>query len=66
MQDRLAGYLSQTENGYYFIYGWNYLQMQGAETVSLTTHKAIESLYQKFSTNIEQWMRFIAISFLQE
>ena len=36
MQDHLAGYLSETEDGYRFIYDRDYLAMQGAEAVSLT------------------------------
>lgn len=36
MQDKLAGYLSETEDGYQFIYDMGYLQMPGAEAVSLT------------------------------
>ena len=36
MQDKLAGYLAETENGYQFIYDRDYLQMPGAESVSLT------------------------------
>ncbi|RYE53290.1 MAG: phosphatidylinositol kinase [Sphingobacteriales bacterium] len=36
MVDKLAGYLSETEDGYHFIYDRDYLQMTGAEAVSLT------------------------------
>lgn len=36
MQDNLAGYISETEDGYRFIYDKGYLQMPGAEAVSLT------------------------------
>jgi serine/threonine-protein kinase HipA len=36
MLDKLAGYLSETEDGYQFIYDPAYLQMAGAEAVSLT------------------------------
>lgn len=36
MQDKLAGYLSETEDGHHFIYDRDYLQMPGAEAVSLT------------------------------
>lgn len=36
MQDTLAGYLSETEDGYQFIYDADYLRMAGAEAVSLT------------------------------
>jgi serine/threonine-protein kinase HipA len=36
MVDKLAGYLSETEDGYHFIYDRDYLQMPGAEAVSLT------------------------------
>ena len=36
MVDKLAGYLSETEDGYQFIYDPAYLQMEGAEAVSLT------------------------------
>jgi serine/threonine-protein kinase HipA len=36
IRDRLAGYLSETENGYQFIYDDDYLQLPGAEAVSLT------------------------------
>jgi serine/threonine-protein kinase HipA len=36
IQDRLAGYLSETENGYQFIYYDDYLQLPDAEAVSLT------------------------------
>lgn len=36
MLDKLAGYLSETEDGYQFIYDPAYLQMEGAEAVSLT------------------------------
>jgi len=36
MQDKLAGYLSETEVGYHFIYDLDYLQMRDAEAVSLT------------------------------
>lgn len=36
MQERLAGYLSETEDGYRFIYDQEYLHLQDAEPVSLT------------------------------
>ncbi|MBC6491713.1 HipA N-terminal domain-containing protein [Flavihumibacter stibioxidans] len=36
MQDKLAGYLSEIEDGYHFIYDRDYLQMPSAEAVSLT------------------------------
>ena len=36
MQDKLAGYLSEVENGYQFVYDKDYLKMPGAEAVSLT------------------------------
>ena len=36
MQDQLAGYLSETEDGYQFIYDADYLRMPGVEGVSLT------------------------------
>jgi serine/threonine-protein kinase HipA len=36
IRDKLAGYLSETENGYQFIYDDDYLQLPGAEAVSLT------------------------------
>lgn len=36
MQDKLAGYISETEDGYRFIYDKDYLQMPDAEAVSLT------------------------------
>jgi len=36
IRDRLAGYLSETENGYQFIYDDDYLQLPDAEAVSLT------------------------------
>lgn len=36
MLDKLAGYLSETEDGYQFIYDPAYLHMVGAEAVSLT------------------------------
>jgi serine/threonine-protein kinase HipA len=36
MRDRLAGYLSETEDGYRFIYDQDYVQRQDAEPVSLT------------------------------
>lgn len=36
MQDKLAGYLSETEHGYEFVYDAEYLKDKGAEAVSLT------------------------------
>lgn len=36
MHDRLAGWLSQDENGYHFIYDTSYLNMSDVEPVSLT------------------------------
>ena len=36
MQDKLAGHLSETEDGYQFSYDKDYLQMPGTEAVSLT------------------------------
>src|SRR5690606_14415352 len=36
MHQQLAGYLSETEDGYQFIYYKDYLQMPNAEAVSLT------------------------------
>jgi serine/threonine-protein kinase HipA len=36
MRDRLAGYLSETEDGYRFMYDPDYMQRQDAEPVSLT------------------------------
>jgi serine/threonine-protein kinase HipA len=36
IRDKLAGYLSETENGYQFIYDDDYLQLPDAEAVSLT------------------------------
>ena len=36
MLDNLAGYLSETEHGYHFIYDRDYLQTPGTESVSLT------------------------------
>jgi|SRR5882757_3538123 len=36
MHDRVAGHLKQDENGYTFTYSPQYLQMPGAEAVSLT------------------------------
>jgi serine/threonine-protein kinase HipA len=36
MRDRLAGYLSETEDGYWFMYDQDYVQRQDAEPVSLT------------------------------
>jgi len=36
MHQQLAGYLSETEDGYQFIYYKDYLQMPDAEAVSLT------------------------------
>lgn len=36
MQDKLAGYLSETDNGYHFFYDRSYLQIPGAEAISLT------------------------------
>jgi len=36
MKDKLAGYLSETEDGYEFVYDAEYLEDKGAEAVSLT------------------------------
>jgi serine/threonine-protein kinase HipA len=36
IHDRTAGWLSQDENGYHFIYDSNYLNMSDIESVSLT------------------------------
>ena len=36
MHNKLAGYLSETEEGYSFIYDKSYLQMPGAQAISLT------------------------------
>jgi len=36
MHDKLAGYLSETEDGYQFVYDKEYLQRPDAEAVSLT------------------------------
>jgi serine/threonine-protein kinase HipA len=36
MRDQLAGRLSETDDGYQFIYDKDYLQMPAAEAVSLT------------------------------
>ena len=66
MQDKLAGYLSETEDGYQFIYDSNYLQMAGAEAVSLTlplTDKAyISSVMFPFFDGLipEGWLLEVA------
>ena len=36
MHDRTAGWLSQDENGYHFVYDTSYLKLSDAESVSLT------------------------------
>jgi|SRR5215203_7337582 len=36
MHEKLAGYLSETEEGYVFIYDVSYLQMPGTDAISLT------------------------------
>ena len=36
IRDDIAGWLSQDENGYHFIYDTNYLKLTDAEPVSLT------------------------------
>jgi len=36
IRDDIAGWLSQDENGYHFIYDTNYLKLTDAESVSLT------------------------------
>lgn len=36
MHDRIAGWLSQDENGYHFVYDAGYLRLADAEPVSLT------------------------------
>jgi serine/threonine-protein kinase HipA len=36
MHDKIAGWLSQDENGYHFVYAVSYLDMAEAEPVSLT------------------------------
>ena len=36
IHDRIAGFLSQDENGYHFIYDTDYLRLPDVESVSLT------------------------------
>ena len=36
IHDQTAGWLSQDENGYHFVYDDGYLKLPGVETVSLT------------------------------
>lgn len=46
-QDVLAGYLSETDDGYTFQYDLSYLEIQNAKTISLTLPLSREPYYSK-------------------
>jgi serine/threonine-protein kinase HipA len=46
-QDVLAGYLSETDDGYTFQYDLSYLEMQNAKTISLTLPLSRQPYYSK-------------------